>query len=59
MQISIGFRTRFIGICIGLGLSVGQCEQTINFLDIQTYLPFKWSCFNVLWHCMALMTGES
>ena len=26
MQSSIGFCAHFIGICIGLGLDVGQCE---------------------------------
>ena len=30
MQISIGFCTHFIGICIGLSLGVGQCECNNN-----------------------------
>ena len=30
-QITTGFSTHFIGICVGLGLGVGQCECTIVF----------------------------
>ena len=41
-QIFIGFSTHFIGICVGLGLGVGQCECTVVFGSlVYRMLPVK------------------